>query len=135
MDAQIRGGREGDGRSGRGSRPAIAAAAAAVVGDGDGDGDGEGYGEGYGGGRGECKGGDENGEGSGVERALEGSVSWAEGVESPSAAELVPVVVRRADSFLVIWMSLPMPEGVEGAPRGTRGSIGRGGVGLAVVLW
>ena len=61
---------------------------------------------------------------SGVERALEGSVSWAEGVESPAAVELVPVVARRADSFLVIWA---MPEDVEGAPRGTRGSIGIGG--------
>ena len=38
------------------------------------------------------------------------------------------MVVRRADSFLVIWASLPMPEDVEGAPRGTRGSIGMGGV-------
>jgi hypothetical protein len=120
---------------GLGPAIAAAAAAAAVVGDGDGDGDGEGYGEGHGGGRREGKGGDENGEGSGVERALEGSVPWAEGVESPAAAELVPVVAKRADSFLVILASLPMPEDVEDAPRGTRGSIGRGGVGLAVVLW
>ena len=85
------------------------AAAAAVVGGGDGD--DEGYGEGYGGGRGE---GDEDEEGSGVERALARSVLWAEGVESPAAMELVPVVVSRADSFLMIWLSLPMPEDVVG---------------------
>ena len=129
---RYKGGARGMGVVGAGLGPAIAAAAAAAAVVGDGDGDGEGYGEGHGGGRGEGKGGDENGEGSGVERALEGSVSWAEGVESPVVVELVLVVVRRADSFLVIWASLPMPEDVEGAPRG---SIGRGGVGLAVVLW
>jgi len=127
-----KGGARGMGVVGAGLGPATAAvaaaaaAAAAVVGDGDGDGDGEGYGEGHGGGHGEGKDGDEDEEGSGVERALARSVSWAEGVESPAAVELAPVVVRRADSLPVIWASLPMPEDVEGAPRDTRGSIGMG---------
>lgn len=96
------GGARGMGVVGAGLGPAIAAAATVVVGDGDGDGDGEGYGEGHGGGRGEGKDGDEDEEGSGVERALARSVSWAEGVESPAAVEPVPVVARRADSFPVI---------------------------------
>lgn len=113
-------------QGGAGLGPVIPAAAAAAAVVGDGDGDGEGYGEGHGGGRGEGKYGDEDEEGSGVERALARSVSWAEGVESPAAVELVPVLARRADSLPVIWASLPMPEDVEGAPRDTRGSIGMG---------
>ena len=102
-----KGGARGMGVVGAGLGFTIAAAAAAAAVVGGGDGDGEGYGEGHGGGRGE---GDEDEEGSGVKRALARSVLWAEGVESPAAMELVPVVVSRADSFLMIWMSLPMPE-------------------------
>ena len=134
------GGARGMGVVGAGLGPAIAAAAAATAVVGDGDGDGEGYGEGYGGGRGEGKGGDENGEGSGVERALEGSVSWAEGVESPAAAELVPVVARRADSFLVIWASfrcLTISRARPGARGGRLGWAGRSGLscGSVVKVW
>ena len=88
--------------AGLGSAIAVAAAAAAAAVVDGGDGDGEGYGEG--------KDGDEDEEGSGVEGALARSVSWAEGVESPAAEELVPAVARRMDSLPVIWASLPMPE-------------------------
>ena len=61
--------------------------------------------------------GDEDEEGSGVEGAGEERVVG----ESPAAVELVPVVARRADSFPVIWASLPMLEDVEGALRGRLG--------------